>query len=187
MDTEKLLQQYEKYCSILSRVIPEDQAEKLTDGIGDRLAVSARGLTKEDGGTPGGLVEFSLKVASAAKSASSSFGPASSLVKVALLHDIGRVGGLEEGTDLYLPQTSDWHRDKLGQFYKYNDNCPKMNIAHRSLWLLSHFGIELSREEWVAINVAQGMHLPENQFYGNSLNNIAAGLLSSRLLVLHGK
>jgi hypothetical protein len=146
-----------------------------------------RGLTEEDGGNPGGLLEFSLATASVAKSLGATFGHTKSLVKVALLHELGKVGGLVDESELYLIQDSDWHREKLGHVYKYNDNCPKMNIAHRSLWLLSHFQFDLSREEWAAINVSQGLHLPENQFYARSLCPISAGLLSARLAVLHGQ
>tara|TARA_R110000851_G_scaffold248883_3_gene401390 strand:+ start:215 stop:784 length:570 start_codon:yes stop_codon:yes gene_type:complete len=185
MEAEQILTQFEKYCNILKKVIGTPGAERLAETLGERLAMSPRGLTEDTGGSPGGLIDFSLKVATEAKSLSASFGSTKSLVKVALLHELGRVGGLESTADLYLIQDSDWHRDKLGQTYKYNDACPKMNTSHRTLWLLSYLGIDLSREEWLAINVGQGMHLPENQFYANALNPIAAGLLAARLIVLH--
>tara|TARA_B100000131_G_scaffold323267_1_gene381217 strand:- start:26945 stop:27517 length:573 start_codon:yes stop_codon:yes gene_type:complete len=185
-DTAQLLSQFEKYQDVLKKVIGSEPAKDLCETLGERLLMCPRGLTEEDGGSPGELLAFSLEVASIAKSLSKTYGNTKSLVKVALLHELGRIGGLDANEDLYVVQESEWHRDKLGQVYKYNDGCPKMNISHRTLWLLSHFGIELSREEWVAINISQGMHLPENQFYGNSLNSIAAGLLSARLSVLHG-
>ena len=182
---EQLVEQFEKYCSVLKKVIGAPATEHLSDALGERLMVCPRSLTEDDGGHPGALVEFSLEVASAAKALSGTFGNAKSLVKVSLLHELGKVGDLEN--ELYLVQESDWHRDKLGQVYKFNGDCPKMNIAHRTLWFLSHFKIELTREEWVALTVSQGMHLPENQFYANSLGPVAAGLLSARLSVLHGQ
>ena len=186
-NTDQLVAQFEKYSDVLKKVIGPDPAKDLCETLGERLLMCPRGLTEQDGGTPGELITFSLEVAAAAKSLSKTFGNTKSLVKVALLHELGKVGGLSSDEDLYLIQESEWHREKLGQVYKYNDACPKMNIAHRTLWILSHFGIETSREEWVAINVSQGMHLPENQFYSNSLDSIAAGLLSARLSVLHGQ
>lgn len=185
-DSTQLLTQFEKYGDVLKKVIGPEPAKDLCETLGERLLMCPRGLTEADGGSPGELLSFSLEVASVAKSLSSTFSNTKSLVKVALVHELGKVGGLSADEDLYLIQESEWHREKLGQVYKYNDKCPKMNIAHRTLWLLSHFGIELSREEWVAVNVSQGMHLPENQFYANSLNPVAAGLLSSRLSILHG-
>jgi len=184
-DTEQLLSQFEKYSGVLKKVIGPEPAKDLCESLGERLLMCPRGTTEENGGHPGELLAFSLEVASISKSLSKTFGNTKSLVKVSLLHELGKVGGLSPDEDLYLIQDSEWHREKLGQVYKYNDKCPKMNTAHRSLWLLSHFGIDLSREEWEAINVSQGLHLPENQFYANCLNPISAGLLSSRLSVLH--
>lgn len=182
-NTEQLVSQLEKYADVLNKVV-DTPTKGLIDTLGERLLMTPRGLTEEAGGIPGGLLEFSLSVASAAKSMSATYGDTKSLVKVSLLHELGKVGDLDN--DLYLIQESDWHREKLGHVYKYNEECAKMNIAHRTLWLLSHFGIELTREEWVAIDVSQGMHLPENQFYASSMNNIVAGLLSARMSVLHG-
>ena len=186
-DPEQLVQQFEKYCSVLKKVTNPESVERLVEQLGQRLLMCPRGLTENDGGEPGGLIEFSLAVAGAAKGLKNQFGHTKSLVKVALLHELGRAGDLEDTTDLYVIQESDWHREKLGQVYKYNENCSRMNIAHRTLWLISHFQFELTREEWVAINVSQGLHLPENQFYGASLDAISAGLLSARFTVLHGQ
>lgn len=184
-DSEQLVSQFEKYCEVLTKVIGSPESQRLSDELGERLLMCPRGLTEETGGEPGALVSFGLEVASAAKNLSKTFGNTKSLVKVSLLHELGKVGGLSNEQDLYLVQESDWHREKLGQVYKYNDKCPKMNTAHRTLWLLSYFQVDLTREEWVAINLSQGLHLPENQFYANSLDAISAGLLSARLAVLH--
>lgn len=185
-NTEQLVSQFEKYCDVLSKVVGSESASRLCDELGERLLMCPRGLSEKDGGSPGDLITFSLAVAAQAKKLSSTYGNTKSLVKVSLLHELGRLGGVNEGEDLYVVQESEWHREKLGQTYKYNEDCPKMNISHRTLWMLSYYDIELSREEWVAINVAQGMHLPENQFYANSLETISAGLLAARLAVLHG-
>ena len=163
--TEKLVSSFEKYSGVLSKVIDKDSHNKLLDLFGERLVVSPRGLTSSDGGNPGNLISFSLSVASAAKSISTSIGNTKSLVKVSLLHELGRIGDLEN--DLYVPQDSEWHREKLGQNYKYNDLCPKMTISHRTLWLLGHVGVALTRSEYLAILTSQGLHLNENQFYGH--------------------
>lgn len=184
-DLEQFVKQFEKYCDVLKKVIGTSSTDRLATMLGERLLICPRALTETDGGHPGALVEFGLEVASAAKALSSTFGNTKSLVKVSLLHELGKVGDIDN--ELYLVQESDWHRDKLGQVYKYNVDCPKMNIAHRTLWFLSHLQIELTREEWVAINVSQGLHLNENQFYASTLNPVAAGLLSARLSVLHGQ
>ena len=128
-NSEQLISQYEKYVAVLKKVLDSNTVDVLVESLGERLLMCPRGLTEETGGTPGGLVEFSLEVASAVKKMSGSGENLKSLIKVALLHELGMVGDLDEGTDLYLIQDSDWHRDKLGQVYKYNDKCEKMNIA----------------------------------------------------------
>jgi hypothetical protein len=187
MSAENLVSQFKKYLDILKKVSDSESTERLSEAVGERLVLAPRGLTEEDGGTPGGLVEFSLRVASAAKSMSTHFGDPKSLVKVSLLHELGKLGDLGDGGDLFLPQESDWHREKLGQMYKYSEECSRMNVGHRTLWILSHLNFDLTREEWMAINVSQGLHLQENQFYASSIDGTAAGLLSARLAVLHGK
>jgi len=186
MSAETLVAQYEKYCNVLKKVLNEEAVNLLTETVGERLVTSPRGLTLADGGSPGGLVEFSLSVASRAKEMSPNFGDTKSLVRVSLLHELGKLGDLEAGHELFIPQESQWHQEKLGQMYKYNEDCPKMNVAHRTLWILAHLNIEITREEWMAINVSQGLHLQENQFYASSIDNIAAGLLSARMSVLFG-
>ena len=88
-----------------------------------------------------------------------------SVVKVALLHDLGKVGDLKY--DHFIPQDSDWHREKLGAHYKFNDekDLQKMAVAHRTLYLLQHFGIQISQNEWLAIQLASGFHFEENRWY----------------------
>ena len=41
---------------------------------------------------------------------------AASILKVGLLHDIGKLGTVDH--DLFVDQDSSWHREKLGQLYK---------------------------------------------------------------------
>ena len=119
MSAENLIKQYEKYCEVLKKVISEDAVTSLTEAIGERLVVCPRGTTLDDGGAPGALVDFSLKVATTAKAMSKHFGDTKSLVKVSLLHELGKLGDLEEGKDLFVPQESEWHQEKLGQMFKY--------------------------------------------------------------------
>tara|TARA_Y100000310_G_C20364162_1_gene660387 strand:+ start:155 stop:718 length:564 start_codon:yes stop_codon:yes gene_type:complete len=185
-NSEQLVSQFEKYTTVLKKVLDPDTVDSLISDLGERLLMCPRGLTEESGGVPGGLLEFALEVASTVKKMGETRGNTKSLVKVALLHELGKVGSLDEGSDLYLIQDSDWHRDKLGHVYKYNDKCEKMNVAHRTLWLLSQYDVKLTKDEWTAINVSQGLHLLENQFYANALPPVAALLLSARMMVEHG-
>ena len=65
--------------------------------------------------------------------------------------------------DCYIPQDSSWHREKLGEMYKYNPEIPFMPVAVRSIFTLTQYGIALSHEEYVAILIHDGWILEENR------------------------
>ena len=182
MDEQKLLDQYNKYVSLLGRVFGKKQVGALADHLGERILLCPTGLTTEAGGYPGALVEFSLQVAQKAKEYAASSETVKPAVRVALIHELGKIGDFSE--ELYVVQESDWHREKLGQNYKYNEGCSRMNIAHRTLFFLQHFGITLSREEWLAVATSQGLHLSENSFYGSTASDLIALLQFARSVVL---
>ena len=149
-----------------------DRAEAvlaMCDHFGERLALApASAKTSYHCAFPGGLVEHSLRVLNVAYQlvkATNVDVDKQSLVLVALFHDLGKVGYSDEGTDYYLPQDSQWHRDKLGEMFKSNYDIPYMTVANRSLFLLQEFDVKLTTEEYVAILIHDGFSLPENQKY----------------------
>ena len=184
--TEHTLQRIEQYFSILEKVLSKAELKSLEKADLQRLALCPRGLTGDTGGNPGGLVEYSLSTALKGKAMASFFDvDPKSIVKISLLHELGRMGHLtDESQALYLNQDSDWHRDKLGQNYKYNDACSRMNIGHRTLWMLNELGIELTHDEWVAVLTSQGFHLQENSFYARSAPSLALLLQAARSAAL---
>ena len=107
-----------------------------------------------------------------------------SLARIALIHELGRLGDPEEGKDLFVPETSDWHREKLGRHYKYSENCPKMSVAHRTLFYLAKYGFSVTREEWVSIAVSAGFQYDENRFYANEILPLAQALQTARTFAL---
>ena len=144
-----------------------DALLKLVDDLGERLVICpGHDRREKTTAKPGGLIEHSLNVVKTMRALEGAavFGvdPESMLI-VGLFHDIGRVGDMT--TDYYLPQTSDWHRDKEGILYVYNPALPKMPHSHRSLSLLQAAGVSLTTDEWIAIATAQGPSLDENKFY----------------------
>ena len=177
---------WKKYEKILGR-LSDENITMMVDAIGERLAICPVGRSESEAGSyPGGLVEHSLKVASTMRKLNESLGfnlPMQSILKVSLLHDIGRVG--DETHDLLIEQDSDWHREKLGQNYKFNEDLPKMSVSHRTLYLLQKFGIHLTRDEWVAIQISGGSHFEENRFYVGSEPSLAILLQKSKSLVFH--
>lgn len=186
METEKLLDNFQKYSSLLTKYFPDEGTSRLLEDLGLRLTTAPRGMTSEEGGDPGKLIEFLLRVTLVANDHSKALiareGDESidrrSVARVCLVHEIGKIGSLEE--DLFVVQESQWHKDKLGQNFKYNDKCSKMSTSHRTLCLLQHYGISVTPDEWIAILTSQGMQYPENAFYGNSLPDVAKVLHFAR-------
>jgi len=148
-----------------------DRAEnmlKLVDYFDIRLAIApASGRTNYHSCYPGGLIDHSLKVLKNAMKIIKSYDMNSrydkdTLVIVCLMHDIGKLGDLDN--DFYLVNDSDWHRER-GMLYKINDSIQYMSHSDRSIYLLQHFGVKLSEDEWLAIKIHDGPGVDENRTY----------------------
>jgi hypothetical protein len=164
-----------------------EPAGALFKALGERI-VMCPAFTKDGqpGAHPGGLVAHTLQVTATMRRLNKALEwdvPVGSILKVGLFHDLGKVGSLEH--DYFVEQTSQWHREKLGQLYKYNEKLNKMAVSHRSLYLLQHFGIHLTNDEWLAIQLAQGSHFEENRFYVGHEPSLALLLQQSKQLTLH--
>ena len=111
---------YENLCKKLS----DNSLDSLIDFLGERLVMCPASFREDQyGAYPGGMIEYALKVSASMRILNKSMDlnlSVSSILKVGLLHDIGKVGSIEE--DYFVNQDSDWHREKLGQFYKFNDS-----------------------------------------------------------------
>lgn len=98
---------------------------------------------------PGGLVDHLLRVAAYAVKINNTLPdalkqPKESIVKVCLLHCIGKV-------ELYTICKSDWHIKNQGKIYEYN-NMTFMTISERTIhYILSFGGVKLSDLEYQAI------------------------------------
>ena len=85
------------------------------------------------------------------------------LVFAALHHDLGKVGDLAE--DYYTPNDSDWHRKNQGLIYKFNPNLQFMTVTDRALFILQHFGIVLSDNEYIGLRLTDGLYEEANKSY----------------------
>ncbi|NDC22807.1 MAG: hypothetical protein EBZ49_01570 [Proteobacteria bacterium] len=185
MNTDEIESNWNKYDSLCKR-FSDPGLNSLIDLLGERMAICPFSIkTEYTGCYPGGLIDVTLRITSAMRRINDTLDdklPTASILKVGLLHEIGRVGDIEQ--DHFLHQDSDWHRDKLGQLYKYNDALPKMTYAHRTLYLLQSFNVGLTREEWESIATSGGYHLEENRFYVGTKNTLGKILSSARMLCL---
>jgi len=78
-----------------------------------------------------------------------------SVVIVGLFHDTGKIG--LPGKPYYLPNDNPWEVEKRGIRYRVNPEIVTMNLAVRSLHLVSQF-IPLSEEEAQAVVAHDGIY-----------------------------
>ena len=85
------------------------------------------------------------------------------LVFAALHHYLGKGGDLAE--DYYTPNDSDWHRKNQGLVYKHNGNLQYMSVTDRALFLLQHFGVSMSENEYIGLMLTDGLYEEANKSY----------------------
>jgi 23S rRNA maturation-related 3'-5' exoribonuclease YhaM len=111
----------------------------------------------------GGLIEHSLNVATTLLRLRTALAPdltEESCVIVGLYHDIGKIG--MPGKPYYLPNPSEWHVRNRGVNFIVNNGIVHMDIATRSLFLVSRH-ITLTEEEAQAIRYHDGQYIDENK------------------------
>ena len=104
------------------------------------------------------------------------------LMFAALNHDLGKIGDLEN--DTYIPNTSEWHRKNQGALYTVNPKTEFSLVPDRSLFLLQHFGITYTWNEFLGIRIHDGMYEEANKPYLVSFNPDSR-LKSNLPLILH--
>ena len=179
-----------KYSSLFKRAFGDtENVSNFLEKFGERIVVCPASHKKDQNYCePGGLMRQSIDIAITMKKISESLDldiEPSSILRVALAHDIGKVGSSD--TEYFLPQDSDWHREKLGAFYKFNDQMPRMPVTHISLHLLSSHGIALTLDETRSITTSQGASREENKPYGFVNSKLQSLIQSARLLTVQTK
>lgn len=85
------------------------------------------------------------------------------LIFAAFHHDLGKLGdGFEPN---YVPNDSKWHIENQGKVYVRNPHILRMEATDRTFWLLQHYGIDITENEWFGIKLADGMYRDENKWY----------------------
>ena len=85
------------------------------------------------------------------------------LVFSALFHDLGKIGTKEQAS--YLPQTDKWRQDKLQEMYTPNTELDFMLVPDRSLFTLQEYGVKVSKNEYLAIKLHDGLFADGNKPY----------------------
>ena len=174
MKPEDIKRLYDNIVKIIQVTYDEETYQDIKimiDDMGDMLFMCPAADRDSRGfDVPGGLMAHMVSVANHARKLAPILAPnetAESIIKVALFHDIGRIGDPSPNRRIpyYLPEEDSWRREKLGKNFKYNDLLPKMTHSARSLYVLSNYGINLTMNEWIAVQTAYGFGLEENRFY----------------------
>lgn len=167
-------EQLEEYIAVVNKLIdrfPEPRktlVKKMFDGpIGENYFLAPASSKEEFHSCyAGGLMVHSLNVVQNLKKLSDALCPGKfdnpTLGFVGLFHDFGKVGDGKE--PMYLPNDSDWHI-RRGILYKINDKCSFMPTSERGLFIFQQQGIELSRDEYLAIRLNDGPYARENEPY----------------------
>lgn len=168
LSAEQITANWEKYVSLLQKVSDRSEGiDALISALGERLCLTpASTRVAYHNCFPGGLVEHSLRVLKNANLLRKTFNwdvSINSLIIGCLFHDLGKVGDVDN--DYYLPNDSQWHIEKLGENYKINTELDYMTVPDRGVFLCQHFGIQLTRDEMLAIKLNDGFFLQENKAY----------------------
>ena len=85
------------------------------------------------------------------------------LVFAAVHHDLGKLGDLAE--DYYVPQDNDWWIKNRGEYYKHNPKLQYMTVTDRALFLLQHYGVQMTENEYLGLKLTDGLYEEANKSY----------------------
>jgi len=124
---------------------------------------------------PGGFCDHTLRVFRNFKQLCELWYPEAqlnSIILVSLMHDLGKVCTLS-GQDFYVPVKEDW-KIKRGILYEHNKEIRDgLTHAQRSVRMLSHFGVPLTDDEYLAILSHDGLYVDENISFKNKQSKLA--------------
>ena len=172
---EQIVENWNKLIQLVEDTFDGERKEKLLkmyNHFEDRMSVApASGKEHYHNAFVGGYVEHVLHVVDCAlqinevwkKNGATINYSYEELVFAALHHDLGKVGDLEQ--DYYVPNESDWHRKNQGLIYKHNEDLQFMTVTDRAIFILNHFGINMSEWEYIGLRLTDGMYEEANKNY----------------------
>ena len=165
---------WKKYESFLKQ-FENENINKLLEDQGQRIITASMSQRiKEPFCGIGGIVDYSLELARAANKLNKTYSfnvSNASIIKCSLLSVVGRIGTLQ--SDRLVEKDSDWHKEKLGQYYDWNENCLKYRPQDMTLWYIQHYGISLTWEEWSAIKLVSESNTEITSFYAQDRSRLA--------------
>ena len=176
---------WKNYTNLLS-ILQDERVDKLIEDQGQRIieCTYSQKITEPFCGI-GGLVDYSLKLAKTAKTLVQTLDyniTAHSIIKCSLLGEIGRIGTLSQ--DRLTISDSAWHKEKLGQYYNWNENCEKYSINHMTLFYMNHYNIRFNWNELQTLILLHSGSSEVDNFYSQHKSDTATMLKISKELVL---
>jgi len=178
LTADQIAQNWDELLNIIKTEFTGDRKVKLLamyNDLEDRMAMSpASSFNHYHNAFPGGYVEHVLRVIKCAQEVHMLWtkmgGDMTGYTKeelmfTALNHDIGKMGFPGDGNEVYQWNDSEWHRKNQGKEYKINPNNPFTLVNDLSIWLLQHYGIEISWNEMLGIKLTDGLYDDSNKPY----------------------
>lgn len=176
---------WEKYFNLIKK-IGDDDILSLINKLDQNLIESTYSMkVSEPFCGIGGLVEYILEFAKNAKKINDSLElniDTRQLIKICCIAELGRIG--IDGEKRFVESLSDWHKEKLGQYYNWNENLQKYKTAEMSLYYITNENIKLKWEEINAILLLGDFETDLIKFYGDNKTNLATCLLFARDITL---
>jgi hypothetical protein len=175
LNEEQLLENWQQFLGYIEQYITGDRKQRLIDFYNKYeerfILLPASHKPQYHNCFPGGYIEHVNRVVSASleidviwrKFDVKPTYTTEEVVFSALNHDLGKFGTLEH--EAVLPNPSEWHVKNRGEIYTFNTQMDYMTVPDRGLWLLSQIGVEVSKNEWLAIKLHDGLYDDANKSY----------------------
>ncbi len=175
LNEEQLLTNWNTFLDYIKEYITGERKQKLLDFYNKYeerfILLPASHKPQYHNCFPGGYVEHVNRVIKAALQVNQlwqDFGTKSNhtveeVVFAALNHDLGKFGDF--ANEAVLPNPSEWHVKNRGEIYTFNTQLDYMTVPDRGLWLLTQLGISVSKNEYLAIKLHDGLYDEANKPY----------------------
>ena len=175
LNEEQLLSNWEQFLNYIKTYITSDRKQRLLDFYNKYeerfILLPASHKPQYHNCFPGGYIEHVNRVVSAAIEIDKIWRQfevkdtytLEEVVFSALNHDLGKFGSLEH--EAVLPNPSEWHVKNRGEIYTFNTQLDYMTVPDRGLWLLNQIGVEVSKNEYLAIKLHDGLYDESNKPY----------------------
>jgi len=197
LSAEQIETNYNSYIEKVKTLFKGERQEALLrmyDDLEDRLVMMpASGTEHFHNCFAGGYIDHVLRVMACAENiyhlwsesgADMSGYTLEELLFAAMHHDLGKAGFPGEGNEVYKPNPSEWHRRNQGKLYTHNPEIPFTMVPDLSIWMLQHYGVKMSWNEFQGIKTHDGLYDDSNKPYFISRSKDSA-MHTNLPIVLH--